>query len=81
MDVDELPCYGEEFQAPSVGSLLVSHKPGDAREFIPELFNKRRASWGVAGFCFCIWSPIYLVSFGNVKADICRCCCLDKAGF
>ncbi|CAK9105184.1 unnamed protein product [Durusdinium trenchii] len=41
MDVDELPCYGEEFQAPSVGSLLVSHKPGDAREFIPELFNKR----------------------------------------
>jgi hypothetical protein len=41
MEVDEIPPHGEDFHAPAVGSLLVIHKPRDAREFIPELFKKR----------------------------------------
>eukprot|EP00435_Cladocopium_sp_Y103_P031150 s482_g7.t2 len=41
MEVDDVPPHGEDFHPPGVGSLLVIHKPRDAREFIPELFNKR----------------------------------------
>ena len=41
MEVDEVPPHGEDFHPPAVGSLLVIHKPRDAREFIPELFKKR----------------------------------------
>ena len=41
IDLEELPWHGEEFGAPAVGSLLVLHKPSDARDFIPELHKKR----------------------------------------
>eukprot|EP00438_Fugacium_kawagutii_P010880 Skav219195 [mRNA] locus=scaffold3890:43452:50879:- [translate_table: standard] len=39
MEVDYLAPYGEEFHAAE--SLLVIHRPKDARRFIPELFKQR----------------------------------------
>ncbi|CAE7177069.1 trmt5, partial [Symbiodinium pilosum] len=40
-ELEEFPDFGEDFTAPSMGSLLVIHAPGDARKFIPGLFQKR----------------------------------------
>ena len=38
--MDQLPVHGPDFAA-SLGSLLVIHKPNDARKFVPDLFKKR----------------------------------------
>eukprot|EP00434_Breviolum_minutum_P016927 symbB.v1.2.014933.t6/scaffold1103.1/size137753/9 len=40
IEVDQLPVHGPDFAA-SLGSLLVIHKPNDARKFVPDLFKKR----------------------------------------
>lgn len=50
IEVDQLPVHGPDFAA-SLGSLLVIHKPNDARKFVPDLFKKRRLdqSQGSAG--------------------------------
>ena len=41
--MDQLPVHGPDF-ATSLGSLLVIHKPNDARKFVPDLFKKRPRS-------------------------------------
>eukprot|EP00439_Symbiodinium_sp_Y106_P057704 s1575_g8.t1 len=41
VEVESLPHYSDFFAAPASGSLLVIHEPGDARQFVPDLFHKR----------------------------------------
>ncbi|CAE7250294.1 unnamed protein product [Symbiodinium natans] len=41
LEIAQLPHFNESFEAPSMGSLLVIHEPGDARQFIRNLFQQR----------------------------------------
>lgn len=75
IEVDQLPVHGPDFAA-SLGSLLVIHKPNDARKFVPDLFKKRRLdqSQGSAGVD-CKEFPIrwFRVNLGRCSWSL-RCC-------